>query len=485
MTFSELWTGINEFYEYERSTFLMWSEVGWEPIEAIEKNIEGFKGYIMKPSTPVILEEGENLILRASYLFVNRVTGSGNTYSARIPVFPSLDQNISRFDIVVRLPVGSKFLSATSDINFTERVTSDIPLLEYEAEEITPFANVNASIDYTPSLEDDRLFDVEEVTRTIIVKGGSLQVEDRYVLVNVGPVFFSFDLKLPSNARNVKARDGVGTLSVITSEADESLDVSVTPRYTVGIWNRLVATVSYSVPKREHISNTGDISILIYPNNDFPHYIRDLKVIVGRPEVDAIHLNYGATLPWERPDIETEIPPASIIPTIRPFAIGFGVVVIVAAVVILNKREKPWRAEPVVKVEAPKLEELVEKQRERLMILRELELLEAEREADKVKKEDYDQRVAELTRRLGRLIGPIRSLTRDLEGEPEIQPQLREIRRAERELEKIDEDLKNLEIRLRARRISRSDYERRKESRIKRRSRTIKRIEKALQSLGG
>jgi hypothetical protein len=74
---------------------------------------------------------------------------------------------------------------------------------------------------------------------------------------------------------------------------------------------------------------------------------------------------------------------------------------------------------------------------------------------------------------------------RELADEPEFSEPLREIKQAEGELTRIASDLRNLEVRLRTRRVSRRDYERRKKERFRRRGLAIKKIEKALGSLGG
>ncbi len=151
---------------------------------------------------------------------------------------------------------------------------------------------------------------------------------------------------------------------------------------------------------------------------------------------------------------------------------------------ILRRREPP-KVKKIIKVEAPKLSDFIVQSRERIALLREVESLEQELEEKKIGREQFEQRTAGVNRRLGELTRSLRQLGRTLESEdPDLVERLREIRGAEGELERISQDMRNLDVRLRARRVSRRDYERRRRERLRRRSQAIKRIERALESLG-
>ena len=152
---------------------------------------------------------------------------------------------------------------------------------------------------------------------------------------------------------------------------------------------------------------------------------------------------------------------------------------------MILRRRKPPREKKLIKVEAPKLSDFIVQSRERITLLREVENLEQELEEEKIGREQFEQRTAGVNRRLGELTRSLRKLGRTLEAEdPDLVERLREIRGAEEELERIIQDMRNLDVRLRARRVSRKDYERRRRERLKRRSQAIKRIERTLESLG-
>ena len=243
-------------------------------------------------------------------------------------------------------------------------------------------------------------------------------------------------------------------------------------------------TVSYTVPRGEHVTTTGGVSTLTYPNNDFPFYARELVAVVTRPETESLSLEYGALLRTERPEIVADLPSASIMPTVRPVAILLVAAVAIGASMILRRREPP-KEKKVIKVEAPKLSDFVVQSREHIALLREVESLEQELEEGKIGRDQFEQRTAGVNRRLVELTRSLRQLGRTLESEdPDLVERLREIRGAEGELERISQDMRNLDVRLRARRVSRKDYERRRRERLRRRSQAIKRIERALESLG-
>jgi hypothetical protein len=227
------------------------------------------------------------------------------------------------------------------------------------------------------------------------------------------------------------------------------------------------------------------LSHLSYPNIELPHFIRDLEATVSRAESDVVSLTYSATLQSERPTIEAEISSGSIIPSLRPIAIVAGLGMVVVASVFLRRREKPAKKEVTFEAEVPTLKEFVEKQRERISLLNALGSIEEELEEGKLEKDQYERLSAEHNRGVSRLADSLKQLVRDLVDEPELSEPLRAISQAEGELTRIASDLRNLEVRLRSRRVSKRDYERRRKERIRRRGLAIKKIEQALETLGG
>jgi hypothetical protein len=480
----DFWMGFHPAFTSERQTFEVWQGSSWTLINFDEKEKEGFNGYEISLPSPVTLTEDEALRFRASYLFINLVSEGQDLLSAWLPVYPSVTYNISSFELHIDLPFEAEYEYDISDLVFTNSTQDGMWTLDHESVSISAFANENVTVSYAPAPGDEYILDCERLERKITVKQGSMRIDDGYIIVNTGAPKNLIRLKLPLEASDIKARDGVGPLQISSEEGEAHIDARVSTRWYMMSGDRWGFTVSYTVPRGEHVTTTGGVSTLTYPNNDFPFYARELVAVVTRPESESLSLEYGALLSAERPEIVVDLPSASIMPTVRPVAILLVAAVAIGASVILRRREPP-KEKKVIKVEAPNLSDFVVQSRERIALLREVESLEQELEEGKIGREQFEQRTVGVNRRLGELTRSLRQLGRTLESEdPDLVERLREIRGAEGELERISQDMRNLDVRLRARRVSRKDYERRRRERLRRRSQAIKRIERALESLG-
>jgi hypothetical protein len=373
-----------------------------------------------------------------------------------------------------------------SDINFTESMESGVWTVGYENVSIPAYTNVNATISYTPAPGDEYILDCERLERKITVKQGSMRVEDSYTIVNTGAPKNIINLVLPLEASDIEGRDGVGPLKVSSEEGEERIDAHVSTRWFLINGDRLRFTLSYTMPVSGYVTTSGGVSTLSYPNSDFPFYVRELVAMVTRPESESLSLEYGALLPSERPAIQSELPSASIITSVRPYA-GLLIAAVAVGAFLMLRRRKPHERVDVkpIEVEVPKLSEFIAQSRERIALFREIEGLENELEEGRISRDEFDQSAAGVKRRLDELARSLRQLRRTMESEdPDLAEKLTGIRKAEGELERIEQDLRNLGVRLRARRVSRGDYERRRRDRLRRRSEALKRIEQALRSLG-
>ncbi|UCH57426.1 MAG: hypothetical protein JSV18_00460 [Candidatus Bathyarchaeota archaeon] len=485
LTVSDFWTGLHKSFLHERFSFEMWQAGSWSPLEYSEQGISSFSGYNIELPSPTVLRDGVSLRIRSSYLFVDQVSEGTASFSALIPVYPALQYNISSCSLQVVLPMDADLEGVTTNLNYTDSLVNGEWTVTHEAEEVGSLAQQNMTISYLPGPDDEHLLDCERMERSITVRTRSLRIDDSYILTNRGNRISSFNLKLPIEASAIEVRDGVGALVFIIDE--ETLDATglfIIPRYNVRRGDRWGLTVSYTVPREGHVATSGGGPTLSYPGNPFPHYVRETAAVVSSAEGGSVSLGYGATLPSERPEIETELPPESIMPTIRPIAITLIVLGAVGLIVIQRRRKPPAVVVPV-EIEIPKLANFLTMHRERLSIMRQVEALEQEHEEEKISKDDYNQRTADLNRQASELSSSLRQLSRTLEEDPELEDRIRAIRKVEGELERIERDLRNLEIRLRARRISRRDFERRRKERFRRRSLALKRIEQVLATLGG
>ncbi len=505
LVFSDFWVGFHESFIDERRSFEVWQTDRWVPATYSEESEGEFYGYRIVLPTPVTLRDGEDLRIRASYLFVNRVSSKVDRYEARIPVYPAILYNISSFALHAELPPQAQFMAVISPINFTESTPEETWVLDHVSEGIGPLSNVNASIQYEPSPEEEYLLDCQRLERHINIRQGDLRIEDIYTLINTGDGINTFHLRLPLEASDVRARDGVGPLTALTREVSEAdyIDCYVTPRSSFRYFDRWVFTVSYSLPKGGHVIKGSGESRLSYQMDGFPHYVRELSAIVALPEggsfissepessstrrVDSlieVQIELGASLPSERPEISVVFKQSLLGPYLRFIALLLVAVGALGSVYFLRRRERAVEVKPVV-VERPGLSEFLERYGDRISLLQELDSMQKELDEGAISADEFSRRSAEINRRGGELARSLRRMGRNLEAEdPELRDRLAEIRRAEQELERIDGDLRNLEVRLRARRVSRRNYERRREDRLRRRGQALKRIERALASFG-
>jgi hypothetical protein len=249
--------------------------------------------------------------------------------------------------------------------------------------------------------------------------------------------------------------------------------------------DRWVFSITYTTENGEHVSTAGGASHISYPNIELPHFIREIEATVSRVESDVVRLTYDASLQSERPPIEADVPSGSIMPTVRPVAIVAALGLVIVAIFFLRRREKTVKVEVTIEVEVPTLKEFIDIQRDRISLLNAIGSLEAELEEGKIEKDQYERLTAEHNRGLKTLVDSLKLIEKELSDEPELSDALKNIEQAEGELTRIASDLRNLDVRLRTRRVTRRDYDRRKKDRIRRRELAINKIEKAIESLGG
>lgn len=505
---TSLLVGFHASFTDERRSFHVWEDGNWQPLGYEETGLGDprFYGYEVTLPSPVVLEGGRTLKIRASHLFVNRVSWGVGGYSARIPVYPATPYNLSSFVLQVTLPEGVELKEVDSPLVFTNSSEGGLWTLRHEVEALTPLQNENVTITYTPAPEDEYLLDCELLQRGISIQPNSLQLEDTYVITNRATAIRRLHLKLPQDASTIGASDGVGPLKVTHDvvEGDGGyVDLYVSPRSAVSQWNRWSFTVKYSVPRRGHIESEGGRFTLTYPAAGFPHYIRSLVVvatlpeggsfIVSDPEPTSVEktsaftrqalIDLGGVTPYERPEVVVEYSRSVLWLAFRPLEWALLAAGAVAGVYILRRRKRVMKEKPV-EIKRSDLEDFLDLYRERVALLAEQEKLEREVERKEIGRERFEQRSAEITRRQQGLLRTLRRLRGRLEAaDPRMSERLRGIRGAEAELERVNTDLRNLDVRLRTRRVSRRDYRRRRREYLKRRSRACRRIEQAIAAL--
>ncbi len=483
---SEFWTGAQEFYINERRSFYIWDGNRWDPVSFEEESMDGFDGYLISLPTTVTLGDGVNLRLKSSYLYVNRVSAKSNRYQARLPLYPALVYNISSFEAHIAFPLDAEFYDVISNLNFTDSVSEDRWVLDHKSVEVQPFSNLNVTLEYIPSPDEEYLVDCQKFIRHITIGRSVLKIEDSYDIINTGSLLPTFHVKLPSEATDFKGRDNVGPLEGFVMQFEEESDQQdayISLRYRLRTYDRLTFTLSYEFPSSSYVSKDGGKSLLAYPSGEFPFYIREMKAKVTVPDVETLNFDFGASLPSERMDIVAEFTPAMFTSDLRPYVILIVAIGALGSVYIISRRKQVEELKPTV-VESEGLTEYIAGQVRRVRLLRDLDGLDTDLDSGEIETEDYDRRAGEINRLLRELNDSMGRLGRSLlEEDPELEDRLRQVRSADAELERVNGDLRNLDVRLRARRVSRRDYERRKRDRLNRRRHAINRIEQAVRSL--
>lgn len=498
--------GFHTSFTAERSSFEVWKNGGWQPLKYDEIVLDhGFHGNELKLPSPVVLQDSFTLKIRASYLFVNRVSWGAAGYSARIPVYPVTPYNMSSFILHVTLPEGAELKGVDSPLAFTNSSEGGLWSIGHEAETLKPLLNENVTITYTPAPEDEYLLDCELLQRGISILPDKLRLEDAYTITNRGATIRRFHLKLPSDASHIRAYDSVGPLKVNSGVKENKtyVDLYVTPRSSVATWSRWSFKVEYSLPRKGHIMNEGGKFTLTYPAHGFPHYVRRLVVAATLPEGGSLIasdpepasmkkvsaftqqaiIDFGGVAPSEHPEAIFEYSRSIIWSVFRPLEWALLAAGAFAGVYVLRRRGRIVEKRPAEEKRSD-LDEFLDLYRERVALLVEQQELERGVERREVSRERFDQRSAGIIRRQRELLRTLIRLRGRLEAsDPRMGDRLREIREAEAALEKADTDLRNLEVRLRSRRVSRRDYRRRRREHLRRRSQARRRIEQAIAAL--
>ena len=496
------WTGFPEQYVNEHRQFDVWKDEKWQTLTFEEVMKENFTGYSTR--VPETLLPSEDLInIRASYMGIDWVfQAAGSVFGTTFPLYPALEYNISSAILHVELPPGADYASMSPIVNFTKYTEEGIYMLDYESDNISSYNIESVLISYTPTPWDEYLLEGLSMEHHVTINSNTLRVEDSYSLKNGGTYIFDYHVILPLGASDVEARDRVGPLTVEYEElADNAtyVSVNVIPRSTWMYLDLWKPTISYSLDKDDFLVKAEGSNTAVYTVPGYPFYIHDLSVVFTLPRggeyISAqpapvstektgskteVVFNLGSRIPYDEPEISLGYTVSPLASYIQPLSVLL-VLAIVIGVIYFTRRRVPRVVEKKVVAEKPRIASYLENYLDRITLLNEyIQIL----EDDKPDGDEQAQRLAEINRRQGRLERSLKETGSALEeDEPDLSDYLRQIRRAEEEVSKVNEDLRNLDVRLRARRITRRDHQRRRESRLNRQREAIKRIEKAISDI--
>ncbi len=493
---------IAERYEFEVLVNGEWEIVGYSEEDFGDPS---FNGFLVTLPYPVTLQGDASLKVRANYLFLNRVSYTTKGYSARVPVYPVMEYNLTSTHFILTLPEGAELVEVDSPVSFTNSSSAGIWSVEHEAEEVASPADMNVTVVYKPAPGDEYLLNCQGLERGINIKQGKLQMEDTYDLINTGKTLRKIKVRLPAGATNVRASDGVGPLSSIYSDAGDYVEATIDSRYAVAPFYRWIFMVTYDMPKSAYVEDVGGTPTLSYPVLGFPHYVRDMRVRVTLPEggslvsstpeptsikdssgLTSLIFDLGATLPSEEREVVVEYRGDALTPLIRPLGGVLLAAAFIGVVYLVRRRRAEPEKEVIVEAERADLGDFLSLYEERVSLLGEQRRIERDFMARKVSQQQFDGMMADLNRRTQGLLRRLKGTEDELaQAGPEIAEKLQQLRRTEDDLRRLEEDLRSLETRYRARRISRKDYQNRRRDLVRRRGEALNRIEATLAFLKG
>ena len=490
------WVGLAEGYTPNRVQIEFLQNEISTPLSYTEESKNGFSGYLINfPSTQTV-SGTQSLTLKIEYLFLETVYQTTDANLLYIQTFPLLEYNITNIESIVTLPDGSEFqkIEATP-FNVTILDEGDQPWpITYNVSDVSSYDNTSVPITYAPDIRDDFVVKQEYLEREITPTNNGLTVLETHLIKNYGRPFNVYDIYIPINASNVRARDHVGSLPILTYPVENVTDfmrASLAPRSPINNLNMWRFTVEYDLPAEVFISG----QTLTYEVGLYDHYVYDLNAVFvlpdggsfiqSSPEPDNIEsgsstryvYTFGARLPSEAPSLTIEYAYSPTPSWLMPLAAILLLIGIAGAVVFLRRRKtvKPSIVKVSTNVKAPELSEYLGKYVDRITLLKQYEELLEDGEVKEGK-------VAEVTRNLGSSKKEIAEITKTLDN-TDLASTLRTVSNAEKEVDRVQKDLRNLDVRLRTRRITRKDYAKRRESRINRLKEAISRIEETLASI--
>ena len=299
-------------------------------------------------------------------------------------------------------------------------------------------------------------------------------------------------LPIPALARNVEARDAVGSLTTRVKNST----VQVSFRLTLLAGESYAITLSYTAPRSLVLSTDGYSKTVSTESIPMPQcFVEELevsftlptgsKVVSSSPEAYNLQSSFqtGVQVTYEFSDVNPLNPYEVSLTYRRPIFWAFlrpvvwtliAVAAVAAAVALSRLRVAPPPPPAVPKEDVRVLVELYE---ERVSIDERMDELDRRLREGKISTREYRRRSSALRRRLLELDSRLKAVSRKVRAEyPRLAEVIGDIEAAEAEVRTIRAAMRSLEMRRRRGEISKAVYDRI-------RSKYVKRLEKAKKSI--
>jgi len=269
--------------------FYLWYNDRWVPLAGsavIGGN--GTRGFRLILPNPVRLEGSKVLTLRSVFLLSETVYVYGQGIIVNFPLYPSLSINISTCEIEVRLPKGAAPTNIETEI-FSSSAIDGTYILSHSQVALAPFQTKEATIVYSAGTSSNLIVRCEKLQRIInLTPPSKMKIQDTYTLFNLGSGLTSYVVKIPMNSFDIDVEDYLGKLTFDseTVEKEGYVKVGVVPRISIRTNERWIFRLEYSLPLKRYVeTGTGDILNLKYLFlSNFSFTVRQLEVTVILPE---------------------------------------------------------------------------------------------------------------------------------------------------------------------------------------------------------
>jgi len=269
--------------------FYLWHNNGWIPLTGSkvfgEKGIQGFR--VTLPNA-VRLDESKALTLRSVFLLSENVYIYGQDVVVTFPLYPSLSVNMSTCDVRVRLPKGAIVKNTETGI-FAISAIDGTYVLSHSRSFLPPFQTRETTLAYSVGTSSNLFVRCEELQRVITLAPPSkMRIQDTYVLSNLGPRLTSYVVKIPMNSIDVDVEDYLGKLTFKSEiiEKEGCVRVGIVPRISIVTDERWVFSLEYSLPLKDYVKTSSEdtFNLKYFFLSNFSFTVRQFDVTVILPE---------------------------------------------------------------------------------------------------------------------------------------------------------------------------------------------------------
>lgn len=446
-----------------------------------------FYGVRVTFPSPVDISDGGSYNFTVVFVLSELVFPSGTLFNlTRFPIYPSLTQDASMYNVTVTLPPQAEFTDSSHAFSTTQVGLRQI--LNHTKEHLESYARESAWLTFDGG-GAFLLIQSSEVRRDITLdEMGGFHVSDTYHIINKATTFLTeIKIGLPKGAYDVYARDAMGSLGKPRVEPGKK-NVTAYTNATMTFRNPITTdqatdfTLDYRLPWDSYVSQQSfrNFNLTFTFLERFDWIVRKLTVTIKLPNgaqfvpelssEDPDVVNKGVfreALTFSRYNV-TSLHDLGFSVTYRHLVFWasfqpmlFAGIFVLALFGIALLWRAPRPPVPVIPVSMEVLRGFVDAYEERRGILRELETMERQARKGKIPRRRYKVRRRTLEGRLSTLSRDITDLRGKMrKAGPRYADMMRRIEIAETELAGLEDMIRGISLRRRRGELSSETYRR-------------------------